>query len=257
MRVWISVPVVSQYGSAMTCPPKACPAIKPAFTIRNRSARAISDWPLTSRIESPLLLRMRRSTIRRIVGTMARRVWMTLVSGAIALMTVSVADASAASLHRLTPAVKRELSDLYRAPSRTAAGGRPRGHISIIGGEAVDQGHMSYAAFILWFDADGNPQYACSGTVIAPNVVLTAAHCLFDEATSEPLAADGYRVVTGAADWTDESVRQISHVTRVVTNPGFDPYGEPDSDIADAGLLVLQEPTSAPAVRVVHSPSRR
>ena len=128
----------------------------------------------------------------------------------------------------------------------------PSAHEAIVGGDAVDQQHYAYAAFVVWFDADGTAQYACSGTVISANVVLTAAHCVLDETTRQPLAADGFRVVTGVADWSDESNRQVSDVSQALANPNYDDV----TDVADAALLVLTEPSTAPPVRLAANSER-
>src|SRR5688572_9154956 len=44
----------------------------------------------------------------------------------------------------------------------------------------------------------------CSGALVAPDLVLTAAHCAFsrDDLATEPLPADGFRVGFGSS--TDE-----------------------------------------------------
>jgi len=52
--------------------------------------------------------------------------------------------------------------------------------------------------------------YLCSGTVVSPNVVLTAGHCAVDKTTGITRNPAGFAVVTGAADWTDTSNRQVS-----------------------------------------------
>jgi secreted trypsin-like serine protease len=101
-------------------------------------------------------------------------------------------------------------------------------------------------AFVMHFDATGNADFACSGTLISSNVVLTAGHCTVDETTGATLDASGYRVVTGAVDWTDASKRRISHVLRVIPNPSYDPA----ATTGDAGLLVLSAPPNLPALRL-------
>jgi trypsin len=95
-------------------------------------------------------------------------------------------------------------------------------------------------AFVLYFDSSGNPLFSCSGTLVSSNVVLTAGHCAADESTAVPLSPSGYRVVTGAVDWTDAADRTVSAVKRVVVNPAFDPAGP----VHDAALLVLSAPVS-------------
>ena len=47
----------------------------------------------------------------------------------------------------------------------------------------------------------GNEGGQCSGTVVAPNLVLTAGHCAEDMQTGVVNEASGYRVTTGNVDW--------------------------------------------------------
>jgi hypothetical protein len=56
--------------------------------------------------------------------------------------------------------------------------------------------------------------------------------------------------VTGSVDWTDQSQRQVSQVSRVVVNPSYIPLPQ---DTFDAALLVLSNPTSAPAIPLATS----
>jgi len=122
---------------------------------------------------------------------------------------------------------------------------RPR----IVGGNAAAPGDWGFMAFILHIDASGNPDFNCTGTVVAPNVVLTAGHCTVDETTGETLELSGFGVVSGSPDWSDPSQRQISTVSQVIPDPLYDPT----TDTNDAALLVLSTPTTAPATPLATS----
>ena len=63
-----------------------------------------------------------------------------------------------------------------------------------------DEGEHPYVGLLVFYDADGNPMWLCSGTLLTPTVVLTAAHCTsgtasarvwFDE-LEEDIIADGF-----------------------------------------------------------------
>ena len=114
----------------------------------------------------------------------------------------------------------------------------------IIGGSNAAQGTYGFMAFVAYFDRAGNLAFTCTGTVIAPNVVLTAGHCAVDETTGAPLDPAGFAVVTGSVDWTNTTLRQVIPVSQAIVNPAYDPV----TDTSDAALLVLSTPTSAPAI---------
>lgn len=160
---------------------------------------------------------------------------LTLLATACVALSCTVAASAAAPA---AAASSRQVQRTHRT--------QPRSSTSIVGGQAAAQGTWPFMAFVAHFDGSGNPQFACSGTVISPNLVLTAGHCGIDESTGAPLDPSGYRVVTASLDWTDTSRRQVSAVSRLAVYPSYDP-GTKDSD---AALLVLSTPTSAPAIRL-------
>src|SRR4051794_21336821 len=93
----------------------------------------------------------------------------------------------------------------------TAALAGPAARPSVVGGIPAGPGSWSSAAFIA--DLQGNQGALCTGTVVAPRVVLTAAHCVTDATVGD------YHVVTGTLDWSSESQGQTSDVTQTATFP--------------------------------------
>lgn len=84
----------------------------------------------------------------------------------------------------------------------------------------------------------------CTGTLIATDLVLTAAHCLFDAETG---AAVDVASLTFRAGLSDGVALAEAQVRRAVAHPGYDPQAvlSPDSVRHDAALLQLAEPVPA------------
>ena len=129
----------------------------------------------------------------------------------------------------------------------TAHASGPSAQASVIGGEPAATGQFPWMAFVVDFPG-GEAVTACSGTVLAPRVILTAAHCTLDESTRALNDASGYRVVTGTVNWTYPE-RQVSDVARLIPYPKFAPETARDG-FGDAALLVLATPTTAPAIPI-------
>jgi secreted trypsin-like serine protease len=123
------------------------------------------------------------------------------------------------------------------------------GHIAVVGGQTAKPGTFPWMAYVL--DVRGSDAGQCSGTVVAPNLVLTAGHCAEDVQTGVLNEASGYQVVTGNVDWdAPKTERQVSGVTRVIVCSCFDRR----TDVGDVALLQLSTPTSAPVVTLASSP---
>ncbi len=96
----------------------------------------------------------------------------------------------------------------------------------------------------------GPPEYeTCTGTVVAPRIVLTAGHCV-QSFRGGLRSTTGFRITTGVANGT-EAVRAgsesvVSRVSRVLIIPGYNPallrY--------DVGLLILAKPVTAPPIQL-------
>jgi secreted trypsin-like serine protease len=94
-------------------------------------------------------------------------------------------------------------------------------------------------------DVRGEEVGQCSGTVLAPELILTAGHCAEDLQNGAVNEASGYRVVTGNLNWAaPEAEKQVSGVSRVIVCSCFDRQ----TTVGDVALLELSTPTTAPAV---------
>lgn len=128
------------------------------------------------------------------------------------------------------------------------AAGHVRSGRRIVGGTTAKQGQFPFMAFVAYVNGSGRIIFACSGTLVSSNVVLTAGHCTVNENTGMPERASGYRVITGTVNWS-RPPRTISDVSQVRPAPGYDPRGPKH----DAGLLVLSKPVNHPAVSLWQS----
>jgi secreted trypsin-like serine protease len=131
----------------------------------------------------------------------------------------------------------------------TAAAAKPvpRAHASIIGGRAASIQELPSLAYLEGENAKSG--YSCSGTVVAPRLVLTAGHCVEDIESGEVTPPAGFAVATGIADLNRISAANVSRVAQAVVFPGF----EPGNLRGDAGLLILTAPVSAPAIALASS----
>jgi trypsin len=172
-----------------------------------------------------------------------------LESALVLAVLVSVASAApvAIALRRADPAVKAPRQGVADPGARQGQGrgesARPGAvaHESIIGGTVAQAGTYPSLAYIV--DFQGQAAYQCTGTVIAPSLILTAGHCAENMQTGAVNSPSGYRVVTGAVDplLPGESV---STVLGVIVYPGL----MRKTDDGDVALLVLSSPTTAPPI---------
>lgn len=123
---------------------------------------------------------------------------------------------------------------------------------AIIDGSEAKEGTFPWLAYFT--DnvelGSGEEGGTCSGTVVATNLVLTAAHCVENPETGTFYKSSGYVVVTGTVEPFSRKT-QASTVSRVIVYPGF----TRSTGTGDVALLVLSKPTTAPVVSLATSPS--
>jgi secreted trypsin-like serine protease len=111
---------------------------------------------------------------------------------------------------------------------------------SIIGGHSASIAEFPSLAYLIGEDATG--AFSCTGTVIAPRVILTAGHCVENLEAGAMYPDGSFAVATGVANLKRIERSQISEVEQAVVFPGF----TPKKLHGDAGLLILAEPVAAP-----------
>lgn len=91
----------------------------------------------------------------------------------------------------------------------------------------------------------------CSGTLIAPDVVLTAAHCLYDKATGAPFQPSD---LTFLAGWRDGRAEARSVAAMILPHPDYRPdleegsKAQMDQTGSDLGLMKLVQPILLPSI---------
>jgi hypothetical protein len=161
----------------------------------------------------------------------------------LALLVLGIAPAAPS-----TAAAKHWVQRVAQTRHRLKAHRQKTAHAAIIGGIAAEDNTFPQLAYI-YYKNGGNESF-CTGTVVAPNVVLTAGHCGEDTETGVLNEPSGYTVVTGNVEWAAPA-RQVSGVSRVAVYPGFNRIYL----TGDAALLVLSAPTTAPPLALASYPS--
>ena len=106
---------------------------------------------------------------------------------------------------------------------------------AVTDGTQDGEGHP-YVGLMVADDANGNPMWRCSGTLISPTLFLTAGHCTFGAA--------------GATIWFEADVQNtpgLGYPFGGATSVDGTPYAHPQYDdnaffLFDLGVVVLDEP---------------
>lgn len=117
---------------------------------------------------------------------------------------------------------------------------------SVVGGTPTSIASYPWLAYIGYRGTV--EESSCGGTVVAPRLVLTAAHCVLT-GTGKVGVASNFAVLTGVGNLREANPERVSQVSQVLVFPGYDP----SRLLNDAGLLVLAAPVTTPALSLATS----
>jgi Trypsin len=143
-------------------------------------------------------------------------------------------------LKRLLP-----LSLLLALALPVAAGAAPTATTSVVGGHDAPAAAWPSIAFLLTaWDEDGDGELdgsaGCTGTVIKPAWILTAAHCAFGP---DGRPVDAMLSITGVADINDP-IGEAIPADKLIVHPSW----SPSTLLGDALLMHLDTASSRPAM---------
>jgi secreted trypsin-like serine protease len=106
----------------------------------------------------------------------------------------------------------------------------PASASAIVGGHEDVDNEYPFVGLLAFYDSDGEYVHRCTGTLISPTVVLTAAHC-----TSGTTTAYAYFSVDVPDDFRENPTGNLG---ATYTHPDFNP----NTLTPDVGVVVLEDP---------------
>jgi secreted trypsin-like serine protease len=113
--------------------------------------------------------------------------------------------------------------------------------VQIVGGSDVDTSTVPWMVALVWSNQFDGSSLRCGGTRLAPEWVLTAAHCV------KGYSASSFDVVGGVSDLRTVAPANREHLSQIFVHPGYNP-NDLTSDVALVRLAERND--TAPAIAV-------
>jgi hypothetical protein len=119
---------------------------------------------------------------------------------------------------------------------------RDRAHAAIVNGTEISVAQAPWQVAVTARHPGSHTETVCSGSILDPSHVLTAAHCVFGSGTNQLTPAEDFTVYAGASD-IDKLEGERRAVTAVTPHPYYVNYPEgAEANADDVAVLTLEEP---------------
>jgi hypothetical protein len=114
--------------------------------------------------------------------------------------------------------------------------------VAIVNGTEISVGQAPWQVAVTARHPSSDTETVCSGSILDPSHVLTAAHCVFGSGTNQLTPAEDFTVYAGTSD-IDKLEGERRAVATVTPHPYYVNYPEgAEANADDVAVLTLEEP---------------